>query len=547
MHQCDRPREIAPLKTLAYRAIGLFPPVWREAIAEHFLRRPNTPGPAAEHVVQYLLCAARRSQGRVKRSEATIVQGADFFYARQYRQYFNAVMGAFAMTATEALAASAGPLEGHFWRRHRKTYAALIEAKAGAAPIFVLGRETVAIPLMLPMLQETQMESLRNWLFGKASMPEPYRAIAAGLEVRSGDPAVRAYERSADGALLELADAVLQSKRLALLALHPRDPDAMGLHVTLFGVDIVEPDQLQKDYGLERGALELYRAAVRVAQKKLFFCVGGTEEVFTQCSQNLFIKRPAAALPDRPLHEKRAWDPRQGLEQLLATQFETVQVSVSASGLPGASPRNGDIGKAAFLGRRGTQPLILIPYHAGNSIHGHAAKLWSNPYGSLVISDDHAALSRIMISGKAWIASHAEVEGEFPGIAGASLIAEGRRRGHGAVPEYWFIQEVRKLVQQSEPLSANLLDPARPACSINAGGTAHHGKKPAYFDADCLPPYDMKLQHERETKGRPRAPSGAEYRAWRQSVAQALEARKAHLSQIVDNGDGIIPGYRAAL
>jgi hypothetical protein len=120
----------------------------------------------------------------------------------------------------------------------------------------------------------------------------------------------------------------------------------------------------------------------------LYFLVGGTAEVFTQCSQNLFTKRPLTldAVPDPETHS----DSRPALGDLLAQQFETLQVTVAADGVPGASPRNGQIGRAAYLGHRRGRAYVLIPYHPGNAIHGHAAKLWTNRRASLVVSDDHA-------------------------------------------------------------------------------------------------------------------------------------------------------------
>jgi hypothetical protein len=94
----DRYR-ITRFRTLTRRIVHVLPPVWREWAAECFLRRVNAPGPAAEHIVQYLLSAAK-SQSKIRiRDEATVAKGADNFYERQYRQYFNPTMGAFAMTA----------------------------------------------------------------------------------------------------------------------------------------------------------------------------------------------------------------------------------------------------------------------------------------------------------------------------------------------------------------------------------------------------------------------------------------------------------------
>jgi hypothetical protein len=381
-------------------------------------------------------------------------------------------------------------------------------------------------------------------------MPRFYRNIVAGEEVRSADAAVRARERHADGAVLEVVDAVMKSKRLALLALHPYDPDAMGLHITLFGVEVLGPEQLERDYGFNSTAPEAYKSTACQTGRRLVFCVGGTEEVFTQCSQNLFIKRPVvpSAPPGRPL-APNVWDPALPMARLIGTQFEMIQVTVSAHGLPGASPRNGDIGKAAFVERRGKRVIVLIPYHPGNSVHGHAAKLWSNPYGTIVISDDHRALCRVTLSGPSWVVSHDRVKRDFPRAAAQVAAQCGHHDKVIPDPEYWFLQEVTELVQQREPLAANRLDPIRPTCSISAGGQARHGKKPAYFAADTLPLYDQSLQHAREAAGRPVNPAGAEHRRWLETVRDALDARQAHLQRVLCSSNEELvdsnAGYRA--
>lgn len=518
-------------RTLVYRILTLMPPAWRERVAERLLRRSGVPGPAAEHVMQNLLSAARQKRGERKRAEATVVKGADNFYERQYRQYLNANMGAFAMTATQVLVASGGARRGRLWRCHRQTYAAVVEQTADASPIVVLDHQTVAVHILLPRpKRQGEHGAVNLWLAGGDPMPEYYRNIVAGDEVRCVDPTVHARLRSADGAILEVAAAAVGSKRLTLLALHPHDPDAMGLHITLFAVEALGPERLERDYGLEPAALDAHRNAALQTGRMLVFFVGGTEEVFTQCAQNLFVKRPGVNPAQRPA-ELSAWDPRLPLERLLDRQFETIQVTVSGHGLPGASPRNGDLGKAAFVGRRSGSVFVLIPYHPGNAVHGHAAKMWSNPYSTLVISDDHHALCRVMVSGPSRIVDHDQVKRDFPPIA-AQVAAQ---RGHGGKPipdpEYWFLQEVTELVQQREPLAANILDPARPTCSIAAGGHARHGKKPGYFAADTLPPYDQDLQREREAAGRPIDPTGAKWRRWIEMVGGALDARQAHLAR----------------
>jgi hypothetical protein len=525
-------------RTLLYRAIEALPPFLRERVAETFFRRVRTPGPAAEHVFQYSLSAAQaKKKAKAGRFEkATIVKGADNFYKRQYRQFFNQTTGAFAMTAKMALVGTGGAAHGRLWRRCRPVWSAMLEETACAPPIIVVNRQTVAVPLLLPRpSNRSGFVAVARWVTGNGSMPSFYRRLVAGEEVPCVDRGVRARLRTADGALLEVIDGVTHSGKLAVLALHPYDPDAMGLHITLFGVQILTPRFLEEDYGLGRATLDRWRKAALEKGGLLLFCVGATEEVFTQCSQNLFIKRPlgAAAQQDEGAWPT-AWSPSLPLEDLLNAQFEIFQATASASGLPGVSPRNGDQGKAAFVGRRGAKTFVLIPYFTGNAVHGHAAKLWSNAYGQLVIWDDHFALNAVTLSGPAWVIAHQTVESEFPSIA-MKIASPAERTGAAARgPEYWFLQEVVDLAQRSEPLSANLLDPSRPTCSIHAGGLARHSKKPAYFAAETLPPYDQDCQHRREALGRPIDPKGKAHSRWVYEVAPALAARYRHLARVME-------------
>jgi hypothetical protein len=314
----------------------------------------------------------------------------------------------------------------------------------------------------------------------------------------------------------------------------------MGLHVTLFDVAVVSPRRLRADYGLEPRALARHEAAATAHRRLLSFCVGATEEVFTQCSQNLFVKRPEPhAAAQKRAHRPEAWDPRDRLERLLAHQFEAIQATVTADGLPGASPRNGTLGKVGFVARDRKGARVLIPYHPGNSVHGHAGKLWSNPYGTLVISDDHWATTRVTVSGPARVLSHAKVKRCFPAAAIASGAGcHGSSAAAAHVPKYWFMQEVAEIVQETEPLAVHRLDPVRPACSISAGGQAKHGKKPAYFAAESLPAYDRHLQHAREASGRPTCTSGSSHRDWLDQVGVALRARQAHLARVPEVAQG---------
>ena len=530
----DERYRLTVLRSCLHRAVGALPPNLREKAAEQFLRRTGSPGPAAEHVFQYLLSAEKaKEKGRAGHlEEATVAKGADNFYERQYRQYFNATMGAFALTAKMAFVCSGGAPRGWLWGRRRPIHAAMLEEIRGAPPIIVIDHQTVALPLLLPD-PGTDAAAADRWLAGSGPMPSRYRNIAAGEEVRCAERYVLARRRSADGALVELTDAVLQSGKLAILALHPYDPDAMALHITLFGSEVVEPDRVERDHGLVPGALDPWRCAARERGRFLRFLIGGVEELFTQCSQNLFIKRPLGdpATPRRA-GWSNAWDPGLRLERLFEAQFEILQATVSTSGLPGASPRNGDRGKAAYVGRLRAKTFVLIPYFSANAVHGHAAKLWSNPRGQLVIWDDHGALSAVSITGPSWTVPHATVERDFPSIADDVATRHKRNGAAASHPEYWFLQEVVEIVQQSEPLVANSLDPSRPTCSIHAGGLAHHGKKPAYFAAETLPPYDQAWQHEREAAGRPIDPTGDGYAYWAYEVAPVLEARRAHLDRL---------------
>jgi hypothetical protein len=524
-HLIDEGRyKITPLRTLAHHAAGWLPPFWREPAAERFLRREGAPAPAAEHVFQYLLSARNPRCNGNNRKEAVVAKGADMFYERQYRQYFNPVMGAFAMTATRALLGAGGaPRLGR-----RKTFVAMLDDDAlGAPPILVPNRQTAAVPLLLPKPRDkAQGVAMARWLAGRSDMPAPCRELAEGKDLHSAQSGARAFERSIHDDLLDLAHAVIATRKLAVLALHPFDPDAMGLHITLCDVEILTPKFFAQDYGVAPQSLSRWSEAAASRDKLLFFCVGATEELFTQCSQNLFIKRPmpSAACEAPPL----AWSPSVSLERLIEAQFELLQVTVSASGLPGASPRNGDIGKAAFVERRRSKTYVLIPYYPGNAVHGHAAKLWSNSYGSLLVYDDVSARAAVSISGPCRIITHETALRRFPASAGKA--AGKRKKGSTTpAPEYWFVQEASEIAQQREILAAHALDPARPTCSINAGGRALHGKKPHYFAAEGLPSYDMELQHHREATGRPLDPGGVEGRKWHEEACDALAARLAHL------------------
>ncbi len=525
---------ISALRTLTCRMIGLLPPAWREPAAEKLLRRRGSPGPAAEHAFQYMLSVhkAKRSNGHLP--EAKVAMGADTFYEKQYRQFLNPTMGAFAATAPQAVLAAGGEARGRFWARRRKTCAAVLENPQGPPPLIVLNPGTVAVALCLPRLKRRgEAEQAARWLYGLTPMPAYFREVIDGESMSGPSAQVSARQSSAAGQVLEILDAALSQRRLAVLALHPHDPDAMGLHITLFGIEAMWPAELAHRFGLSESLMDSYRDFARNMDRSLAFCVGATEEAFTQCSQNLFIKRPT------PLSDRHPPDLTElGFEDFVSRQFEAIQITVSSSGLPGASPRNGDLGHAAFAVRSSGRLLLLIPYHPGNAVHGHAAKLWSNPYGSVILSDDHDTLRRITVSGEAHLASHSAVEKKFPQVAAEVMLQQSRKAKGPAPPDYWFIQEVAELVLQREPLAPNRLDASRPSCSISAGGQALHGKKPEYFQAETLPPYDCWLQHQREAAGLLDDPSGARHRLWQVEVATALSQRRQHLDAL----EGQIPG-----
>jgi hypothetical protein len=205
-----------------------------------------------------------------------------------------------------------------------------------------------------------------------------------------------------------------------------------------------------------------------------------------------------------------------------------LQVTVSAGGVPGASPRNGDLGKAAFFEARGRRSYLLIPYYPGNAVHGHAAKLWSNGYSTVVICDDHSALTLVTVSGPSRVVTNENVRRTFPGVA------DKLNQRAASNPTYWFVQEVSEIIQQRESLAANSLDPARPTCSISAGGEGRHDKKVAYFATNTLPEYDQGLQHKRESAGRSTDPAGARHHEWSMEVQSALDSRRSHLRRIVE-------------
>ena len=216
---------------------------------------------------------------------------------------------------------------------HRAVRMTMSPAIDDARPILVLDHQSVATPLYLPApFDEGEHHALTRWLAAHGPAPSSYQRAMAGEETRCSQRGALARRRTTAGSMLDVADAALRSQKLAILALHPHDPDAMGLHITLFSVEALTPDALVKDYALTPETLDPWRRAAQAQGALLYFLVGGVEEAFTQCSQNLFVKRrlPTQGGPRRA-QWPNAWASSQPLEQLIGRQFEILQASVSAS------------------------------------------------------------------------------------------------------------------------------------------------------------------------------------------------------------------------
>lgn len=244
----DRYR-LTRLWNLALAAFDIAPPHWRDSAAE----------------------------------EALVTKAADLFYERQYRQFLNATIGVFAMTAKLALLGCGGRSQGVLWSRRRPVHAAMVEEIEGASPILVLDHQTIAIPLFLPMpATAAEMFAIDCWLAGEGQLPPSYRQLVTGKLVSCATRSAKARRRTAVGPLIEVVDAVRNTGKLAVLALHPYDPDAMGLHITLFGTEALTLEAVQHDYAIDADTLYPWRYAAWSQNCLLRFFVGGVEEAFTQ-------------------------------------------------------------------------------------------------------------------------------------------------------------------------------------------------------------------------------------------------------------------------
>ena len=527
--------------------IDVLSPSEREEAAEKLLRRRGIPGPATEHAIQHLVgiwqeflqdepntgaAFDEALEGRTRSRSEIIANGADDFYAKQYRQYLSNTMGAFAATATHALI-GAGTLQPKLGTL-REVRAAMVTGRPAVPPILVLDHQSVAVAVPIPrFLSAGEDGALWCWLIEHDAVPDSVRCLIDGRAIHSQRPGTRAIERSNMASVLEVVEGALDTHRLAVLALHPTDPDAMGLHITLFGVVGRNASTLAKEHGLSSEILAPMVQAAAADDCDILFLVGGTEEVFTQCSQNLFVKRRPR---DDDAHDNAhpavtGWCPSDPLVELIDPQFELLQVTVSAAGLPGASPRNGDIGSVAYVVELKDHDLLLIPYHPGNFIHGHAAKLWTNPYGAVVVRDEHHHLRQVILRGPCRVLSPQNAYLEFPDV----IRKEVRRTSspsRNRQPAYWFAQTVSELIVETELLAPMVLDESRASCLISAAGKGRFGKKPTYFDAQSTAAYDQTLQNHREAAGRPTDQSGAEHRRWASESAHAMAARIEHLQSI---------------
>jgi len=529
------------LTELVLEISGL-PPAEREVAAERWLRRPGVPGPAAEHAMQHLVglweefsqdtqdnntntAAIRR---KPKSRTETISKGADAFYKAQYRQYLNATMGAFAATATHALIGSG--TQPSTSGADRFVQAAMVTGRPTCPPILVLDHQSVAVAIPIPRsLPAGDDRALWHWLTQNGDLPDSVRRCIEGRTIHSRRPGAPAVERSNMASVMEVVEAALNTRRLAILALHPTDPDAMGLHITLFGVVGRDAATLANEHGLPAEVLAPMVEDAAAEGSEIFFLVGGTDEVFTQCSQNLFVKRQPR-IGDTPARVA-GWKPSDPLAELMGAQFELFQVTVSSRGVPGASPRNGATGSVAYVVELADHDLLMIPYHPGNFIHGHAAKLWSNPHGAIIVRDDHHHLRQVVLRGPCRVVSHDDVSLEHPNIIKLE-VARSTSISSRRPPAYWFVQTVSEIIMETDVLTNMVLDESRPSCSLNAAGDGKFSKKPAYFAAQNTTPYDQALQHRREEAGRPTDASGREHRRWASESANAMETRLTRLQRI---------------
>jgi hypothetical protein len=534
--------DVEKARTELVMRISTLPPSEREDVAEKWLRRPGVPGPAAEHAIQHLVglweensqedqdggAAANASKRSQKSRMEVVAKGADAFYAAQYRQYLNPTMGAFATTATHALIGTG--TRPSTSGADRLVRAAMVTGRPNIPPILVLDQQSVALALPIPRsLSVSDGGALWHWIAHSNELPEALKLCMEGRTIHSRWPGTLAIDRSNMASVMEVVDGALNTGRLALLALHPTDPDAMGLHITLFGVVGRNASTLAAEHGLAKEHLAPMVDAAAAEDFDILFLVGVTEEVFTQCSQNLFVKRQPHA-GETPAMTS-SWSPSDPLTELIGSQFELFQVTVSGTGLPGASPRNGDTGSVAYVVGSSDSDMLLIPYHPGNFIHGHAAKLWSNPYGAIVVRDEHHHLRQVILRGPCHVISPRDASLAYPDIVRME-IARSMSVSKKRQPAYWFAQTVSEIIVETDQMSSMVLDESRPSCFLNAAGKGKFSKKPAYFDAQNITAYDQALQHQRELAGRLIDTTGAEHRRWTSASATALAARRKHIQSI---------------
>ena len=220
----------------------------------------------------------------------------------------------------------------------------------------------------------------------------------------------------------------------------------------------------------------------------LIFCVGATEEVFTQCSQNLFIKR---ALPEAEARRRAARPPSPTAARRADRRAIRVVSDHRFRHWPSRRIATQRRSWQDRFRRAARGPDIRAdPVSSGQFRAWSRRKALVQSYGSLLVHDDTETGAAVTISGACSILTHLDALRAFPGSAEKVATIKNRKGSPMPDPEYWFAQVVEEILMQRGTLPPYALDPARPTCAIHSGGHALFDKKPAYFAAGSLPTYD---------------------------------------------------------
>ena len=130
------------------------------------------------------------------------------------------------------------------------------------------------------------------------------------------------------------------------------------------GPNSLEPEQLRSSHGLAPAEMDKYLKLTELADVSNFRSWRHGGSIYPVLAES-FRQIPVSSPNPELIRKKR--NPSLPLVQLIRSQFEILQVTVSASGLPGVSPRNGDCGKRAFVASLDIT-IVLIPYHPGNAV-----------------------------------------------------------------------------------------------------------------------------------------------------------------------------------